>query len=255
MVWLETICPVQVMAKASKANQPESGALDLSDQFDQGIINFSILFTRWMDTNEWSHPAMTALAKAAAGNVGWLHSSQISGLRHAKLKNPGPRTFIVIERLNFYLHRYLTQKTLIPNTTSSRSYATGWAIIEDGVPPSVGWWFEVFCGSRLPKDIDLGKLVFTPQQAKNFSEAFGRLARVLIAKQGFDLIEDLKRLVRDHYTAGDDDRVTKVVQVIRKESVWTPDEISYEMPSLLALTAELGGPDTESLLLETLDLG
>ena len=58
-------------------------------QYEKGLHTFSILFTRWMDSNDWSHPIMVSLAKGAMGGTGWLHSSQISGLRHAKLRSPG----------------------------------------------------------------------------------------------------------------------------------------------------------------------
>jgi hypothetical protein len=227
---------------------------NLPSVFDEGVVRFSILFTRWMDTNEWSHPTMTVLAKAACGKVGWLHSSQISGLRHAKLKSPGPRTFVAIERLNFYLYRYLTTKKLIPNTSSSNHYANGWAVLEDGRPPSVGWWMEIFCGVRLPKDIDLDKHSFTNSDALKFSEGFGRRVRALFRARGLDIIEDLRTTVHKYYTAGDDTRVEKVSQVVLKKAVWTPEELSYEMPALLSLTSALNGPETEDQLLQEVGL-
>ena len=65
---------------------------DYLSLYAKGRRTFSLLFSRWMDTNEWSHACM--------GGVRWLHSSQISGLRHNGLENPGPRTFIALERLN-----------------------------------------------------------------------------------------------------------------------------------------------------------
>lgn len=197
---------------------------------------------------------MTLLAKQASGGVGWLHSSQISGLRHGKIKSPGPRTFVAIERLNFYLHRYLTNGLLIPNTPSSNSYAKGWAVTEKGEPPSVGWWVEVFSGYRVPSDFDLEEVAFTDRRATEFSESYGRLIRVLIARRGFDLIEELPQLIKQHYTAGDEKRVAKVTKVIRKEAVWEPEEIVYELPSLVALSAFLEGPTTEQELLDTLEL-
>jgi len=94
----------------------------IRDQFERGVLDFSFLFTKWMDTNAWSHPVMVQLAAGCLqlpGGKGWLHSSQISGLRHGKLLSPGPRTFMAIERLNFYLHRYATEKLLLPGSTSA----------------------------------------------------------------------------------------------------------------------------------------
>ena len=79
-------------------------------KYDQGVRNFALLFTRWMDLNGWSHPVMVALAKSALDGTSWLHSSQISGLRHGKLVSPGPRTFKAIQVLNYYLWLYKTEE-------------------------------------------------------------------------------------------------------------------------------------------------
>lgn len=38
-------------------------------QFLEGVNTFALLFTRWMDTNEWSYPVMTSLAKALLNSV------------------------------------------------------------------------------------------------------------------------------------------------------------------------------------------
>jgi len=218
--------------------------------FETGIKTFSVLFCRWMDTNEWSHPTMTALSKACMDGVGWLHSSQISGLRHARLENPGPRTFVAIERLNYYIWRYATTKRLLPNTSSSNAYAQAYPITENGEPPSLGWWVEVFCGQRLPADIDLRQAFFTESQAVDFSRNWGRIIRLLMAGNGIDVITDLDRTVRERYPARDAARVDRLLAVMRNTEVWTPDELSLELPALTTFTAQLGGPATEDALLK-----
>ena len=218
--------------------------------YENGVKAFSILFCRWMDTNEWSHPTMTALAKACLNGVGWLHSSQISGLRHARLENPGPRTFVAIERLNYFIWRYATTKALIPGTESSNAYRHAYPITENGEPPPLGWWVEVFCGTRLPSDIDLRLTFFTEDQATDFSRTWGRTIRRLMAAKGIDLITDLERVVRERYPARDADRVDRLLSVIRDIHPWTPDELSMELPALTAFTAEMGGPPTEDELLD-----
>ena len=229
---------------------PDFTSTDHRATFTLGVKTFSILFCRWMDTNEWSHPTMTSLAKACLDGVGWLHSSQISGLRHGRLESPGPRTFVAIERLNYYVHRYATTKQLLPNTQSSNAYQNAYPITEDGEPPPLGWWVEVFCGVRIPSDIDLRQAYFTDIQASNFSRSWGRIIRRLMAAQGIDLITDLERTVREHYPARDAERVDLLLDVIRDRKLWTPDQLALELPALTTFTGEMGGPNSEEILLK-----
>lgn len=225
---------------------------DCLDQFKQGVRTFSLLFTRWMDTNEWSHPVMTSLAKSALKGTAWLHSSQISGLRHGQLFNPGPRTFIAIERLNYHLWQYRENKVLIPGTSSSNTYSRPFVITEDGDPPPLGWWFEVFCGCRVPTDIDLKSDFFSEARATTVSKDWAALARKLMIRNELDIITELEQTIRAHYPANDHSRVEKVVQVIQNKAAWTPHELAAELPSITALTAALGGPESEALLLKAL---
>jgi len=222
------------------------------EQFEQGVRTFGRLFTRWMDLNEWSHPKLAALAKSAMGGVGWLHSSQISGLRHCKLESPGPRTFIAIERLNYYLHRYTTTRTLIPGTSSSNNYTNPFVITEDGQPPPLGWWVEVFCGYRTPTDIDLRIEDFSTVQAVRYSEAWGALIRRLMTASGVDLITELDATIYRHYPARDADRLKKLRDVIHNQDVWDADELANELPALVTLTGAMGGPSDETSLIEAL---
>ena len=219
------------------------------DSYANGAILFARLFTRWMDTNEWSHPVMTHLARNALGGTAWLHSSQISGLRHGKLTSPGPRTFLAISELNRYLHIYLTEKKLIPGTSSSNYYNNGYCIIEDGVPPSAGWWFEVFCGVRTPKDIDLSSTFYTESDASTISRAWAKIFRRLVSSKGYDIYEDLDTVLRLYYPAKDIDRLELITRVVRSETVWTPDQLVNEVPAVTKLTAALGGPEMEEELL------
>lgn len=220
--------------------------------YEKGRRTFSLLFIRWMDTNGWSHPVMTLLAAGAMGGVRWLHSSQISGLRHRKLENPGPRTFVAIERLNYYVHRYSTEKRLIPGTDSSRLYSQPFAITEDGEPPSAGWFYEVFCGLRVPKDIELHEAFFTDAQAEAICTNWGALIRKLMRNQDLDLVTDLDRIMREAYPTKEPERLVNTRSVIQNTYVWSPEELIEELPAILALTSFLGGPRNEDDLLYVL---
>lgn len=228
----------------------------LKDQFDNGVRNFSVLFTRWMDTNGWSHPVMVNLAAACLDlpdNKGWLHSSQISGLRHGKLLSPGPRSFMAIERLNFFLHRYATKKLLLPNTSSSNFYSEPFVITEDGNPPPIGWWVEVFCGARIPRDIDIAARFFTEDQASAISANWAKLVRRLLIEAGLDIVDELGRLVRTHYPVREPDRVSVLKDVIQSRARWSSDQLLMELPAIAAFTAALGGPADEQELLRSLN--
>lgn len=238
-------------------NHPDthvSGALpehpeNIEEQFEEGVRNFAKLFSRWMDLNEWSHGVMTNLARCALGGASWLHSSQLSGFRSGKLKSPGPRSLMGCERLNFYLHRYKTQKLLIPGTASSNFYSDPYVITENGQPPSLGWWIEVFCGYHIPTDIDLHRTQFTEERASEFTKYYGRIMRKLLAARGYDLIEDLEKAVRVHYLPKDAPRVEKLLQALRIQTVWSAKELELEMPALVSMAGSLGGPQTEEALL------
>lgn len=192
---------------------------------------------------------MTGLARGALGGTAWLHSSQISGLRHGKLVNPGPRTFVAIAELNRCLHVYITEKKLIPGTTSSNHYTNGYCIVEDGVPPTSGWWFEVFCGQRTPKDFDLSAAFYTQADTAAMSKIWAKTFRRLVSNEGYDIYEDLDRVLRINYPAKDFDRLNIITRVVRSEAVWTPEQLINEIPALVKLTAALGGSRTEEDLI------
>lgn len=248
LIWSKQGATDSVLKNAPLATNEEL-CPDYPVLYAKGRRTFSLLFTRWMDTNEWSHPVLVKLSHACMGGVRWLHSSQISGLRHNGLENPGPRTFIGIERLNYFVHRYATTRRLIPGTTSSNNYQIAYAITEDGQAPSAGWFYEVFCGIREPKDIDLHEAFFTESQANTLSANWGALIRKLMRARDLDVITDLDKVLRESYPARDFERLTRLREVIGNQGAWSPDELAMEMPALTLFTAELGGPDKEQDLL------
>jgi hypothetical protein len=218
-------------------------------QFNQGTRTFQKLFTTWMDVNGWSHPVMTSLAKSCLDGASWFHSSQISGLRQQKLFSPGPRIFFAIERLNYFIWRYQQQKKLLPNTTSSNDYKTAYAITEDGMPPEIGWWVEVFVGVRVPKDIALDRWRFSEPKSDSISKKWGRLVRTLLANNNIDLVEDLSDAIRKTYLPNEEARIQKLKEVIQGTSFWTAAELELEIPALAAMSKALGGPASEEDLL------
>lgn len=232
------------------------GDESIQNRFDAGRLLFSRLIATWMSQNDWSHPVMIRLASACLQlprQKGWLHSSQIAGLRHATLGAPGPRCFVGIERLNYHLYLYRTEGKLLPGTMSSNDYQDPWVITENGQPPSLGWWVEVFCGYRVPRDIELGVARFTDTTAHRFSKAWGAYARQLLINKKYDIISDLPTVIRNYYPAEGITRIRKLQDVIYSRDAWTPDELTVELPTITQFTAALGGPDSEQDLLKTLE--
>ena len=215
------------------------------DRLESGIKTFAAIFSRLMDLNEFSHPTMVRLTSSCMSGISWLHSSQISGLRHGKLISPGPRTFVAIQQLNFYLHRYATEKKLLPGTSSSNDYEKAFAITENGEPPAAGWWVEVFCGLRVPKDIDLYANKLSESQAEEKSLHWAKSMRQLMMSKGIDIISDLDKILRDNYPARDIERLSKIKNVLIQGETWSPVEFELELPAITAFSAALGGPDAE----------
>ena len=222
------------------------------ESYEAGIRVFALLFTRFMDLNGWSHPVMVSLARAALDDVSWLHSSQISGLRHGKLISPGPRTFLAIQVLNEALFRYKHEQRLIPNTTSSNNYQDPYVITENGEAPGLGWFMEVFTGQRVPSDIDVNQHSFTESDAEEISIRFGKLIRKLMVLNDYDPISDFDLVASHHYPAKDAERVAKLLDVLWNKDMWKPEELLNELPAITSMSAALSGPTTEDELLDHL---
>lgn len=233
---------------------PVSDQQDLVEAYSQGNKNFAILFSRWMDGNDWSHPVVVSLAKGACGGASWFHSSQISGIRQGKSQSPGPRQFIAIERLNRALYNYRNGGSLIPGTDSSNHYSEAQPILTDeGECPDLGWFVGLFSGVvDLPAKYKGPNTVFSKQAATDFSRKYARLIRKLFVLKDLDLIENLDLTLLQHYPARDKDRLTKIKNVLTSPAVWSPDELAIELVALIALSKALDGPADEHQLFEEL---
>jgi hypothetical protein len=154
--------------------------------------------------------------------------------------------------LNYFIWRYSTEKKLLPNSAGSNFYANAYAITEDGKPPEIGWWVEVFCGTRIPKDIDLHQRIYTEDQAREMSANWARQCRRLLGQKGYDLIEELPSAVRRHYPVRDAARVSKTLDVVANKDHWTAHELSNELPALVGMFEDLGSSLTEDELIKAI---
>jgi hypothetical protein len=197
---------------------------------DQGRVNFSRWFTRVMDTNGWSHPTLVALCKCTTGDQALIHSSQIAGLRSARLKSPGPRCFAALEYLWRAIENYQHKgKVVVFGSLASRVQKAEIMRDPDDQPASLGYMVEVFTG-LLPVPIDLNIVEFTDSQAQIVSENAGRLVRRMMAQANWDLIDDIHKIT-DKFSK---DRHTCDVMkdIIIGQKVWTPDELYTRLSDL-----------------------
>ena len=193
---------------------------------DHGAIDFGKWFSRTMDGNGWSHPNLVALCKIATGGKSWLHSSQIAGLRQARLKSPGPRSFVALE----YLWRLIVQYQEDRDSVSA-VFAAQYKMIEDaevlrdpdGNPATTGYMIEVFAGVR-PVPIELSALAVSLDQSKLISVNLGRTLRRMMANKSWDLIDDMEKVTRV-FAPSDPNARLMLDSVICGQYVLTPSEI------------------------------
>lgn len=210
--------------------------------FEDGPQAFAHLFSNWMDTNHWSHPVLCQLAKCSLNKVSWLHGSTVANLRRGQTRNPGPRCFIAIERLNYYLWRYADSGRLIPNTTSSRDYSKAAPILDQDQPPPLGWFLEVFSGVRhLPHAnarvfVPVGKLSRTNRLLAN-------LLRTLIQRRG-DLFESTPILLAQHWPGRSRRDGEAIKDLILTNKPIGAEQLSCMLPLIAAFCGAIGGPSS-----------
>lgn len=225
-------------------------AMDAKAAFSSGRQRFSTLFTGWMDRNGWSHPTIVQLATAALelpSRKGWLHSSQVSGLRHAKLENPGPRTFIGIAALNRSIHEFQTTGKTLPGIKRSL-YDRAVPYLVEGEPPSAAWWAGVFMGEIEPEGLENDRRWFDEERSAIFSLNFGKKIRLELASKGLDIVEDLDTAIRKYYPTQEKDRVENLRKVIMQQGTWDGDQLVNELPALSQMLTLMGvSTETEDL--------
>lgn len=211
-------------------------ATDLENRMETGAIAFSRYLKRIVDANSWSHPQMVALCKLCTDQKAWLHNSQIAGLLKARLKSPGPRSFVALE----FLFRAIDAHQKGDPETCEVKFGNLAHLVEhaqimrdeNGNPASMGYLMEVFSGLR-EVPIDISSLSFTEKQAIQVSEQAGRLIRRLMAVDDLDPIADAEK-VSMAFGGSREDRL-KCAAIIKGTEQWTPDEIEEAMSRLSKL--------------------
>lgn len=120
----------------------------------------------------------------------YLHSSQISGFATGKLREPSPKVFVVIGRLNqalasgqlpSELQELWANKTVLADTAGNSLDAVG--------------CFRAFTGEL---DLGLGNIRSIPEdQVGEANKRLGRFVRSALVNAGVDFIEELPEFVAD----------------------------------------------------------
>lgn len=204
-------------------------ASELEAKAEEGALAFGKWFTRVMDGNGWSHPQLVALCKSVTGEKAFLHSSQIAGLRQARLKSPGPRSFAALEYLWYGIDRY--QKEYEGQFGRLASLVESAEIMRDpnGNPASMGYMLEVFSGLR-PVPVDLSKASYSENQAEQISNNAARLVRRLMAIDDLDPVFDIDQVVNRF--PGSSEAKANFAALVKGEASWTSDELETQVASL-----------------------
>lgn len=224
------------MTAPIKSGRPDR--MELEEAMDQGAINFSRWFCRVMDSNGWSHPTLVGLCKYVTGDKAFLHSSQIAGLRAARLKSPGPRSFAALEYLWSAIDDYQNSRSTGIPFGNLAPLVERAEIMRDpeGRPATLGYMVEVFTGLK-PVPIDLNVVNFNENQARIISDNAGRIIRRMMVQHKWDLIDDIHR-VADKFSP-DPDLRAEMREIIVGQTTWQPEDLQNRLTELSKMLAKV----------------
>ncbi len=207
-----------------------------SKDFEPRLGNGAVVYGRWfgktLDANGWSHPKLVKLAQRATNEL-LVHSSQIGGLRAGLLKSPGPRSFASIVFLFHEIDLYQKgeQHKDSPSFEGLESLIENAVIMrdDDGNPASLGFHYEVFCGWRMPPEMD-HRIDYSAAQAELISKNAALYVRRLMIAERMDPISDLIRLKKAFST--DKNLQEEFGNVIWEQTTWDPDDLDHAISCL-----------------------
>jgi hypothetical protein len=163
----------------------ESACLPLDEELEAGRRQWTVAWRKF--ARQWTQPQLLKLTDSVMGGR-YLHSSQISGFATGKLREPAPKVFVVIGRLN----QALAQGSL---PSELRDLWEGRQALKDkgGSPLDSVGCFRAFTGQL---DLGFGQIRTIPEdQVDDANKRLGRFVRLELAKAGVDFIDELPELV------------------------------------------------------------
>jgi hypothetical protein len=157
----------------------------LEEELEAGRRQWTLAWRRF--AKQWTQPQLLKLADAVMGGR-YLHSSQISGFATGKLREPAPKVFVVIGRLNLAL----ANDELPPDV---RELGEGKQVLKDKDRKPLD---SVGCFRAFTGQIDLGlgtPRIFTEGELTEANIRLGRLLRSELQRIGVNFIDELPKIV------------------------------------------------------------
>lgn len=127
----------------------------LQQQLESGRSAFAHLLRTWHQRNGWTHTIVPRLGQSL--QLGRVHASQISMLKHCKLANPGPEVFLTIGCVNHWLWPWSPSQQLrdlpltnCPEAELLQRYPPVALLDGAGQPLGPGQLLEIFTGLATP---------------------------------------------------------------------------------------------------------
>ena len=127
----------------------------LQQQLESGRDAFAHLLRAWHKRNGWPHTMVPRLGQHM--QLGRVHPSQISMLKHSKLVKPGPEVFLTIGRVNRWLWPWSPSRSLrdlplagCPEGELLERNPPVALLDESGQPLGPGQFLEIFTGLTTP---------------------------------------------------------------------------------------------------------
>lgn len=201
----------------------------LQQQLDSGRDAFAHLLRTWHQRNGWPHVMVPRLGQHM--QLGRVHASQISMLKHRKLANPGPEVFLAIGRVNCWLWPWSPNRKLrdlpltnCPEAELLQRYPPVALLDGAGQPLGPGQLLEIFTGlATLPPAFDLR---IAEQEA---SALCGALSDWLTGGQPW---RQCKAQVLDAYPVARPQRRQQFEAVLSGQMDYTAPELEAELDDL-----------------------
>lgn len=159
--------------------------MTLEEELEEGRRQWTIAWRRF--ARQWTQPQLLRLAEIVMGGR-YLHSSQISGFASGKLREPGPKVFVTIGRLN----------QAVANQSIAIDHRDLWQDKRAMVDREGNVLDAVACFRAFTGDLDLGFHQWRAIPEGGIEAAnrrLGRFTRSQLASIGVDFIDDLPELI------------------------------------------------------------
>ena len=212
--------------------------------FIKGREQLAFVIRSLLVENRLSHNQVQDLYRwSAPAAASWFSSSQVSGLRNAKLPKPGAQLFMAIAEINLRLAQLAGDDSpavkelddcgpLPTNLKKLRDIKPFYVINPDtGLPLDVGDLFRLYCGKLvIDQDLPLPS-IYTAQETKELSGQLAVWAQRWMVKRG--LIPLLARTkIMECYPVKEKEQQERIWSVILSQEELKPDEVIEEADSL-----------------------